>query len=190
MHVGYFRPSTTAANTPGGNSNPVHNKSSSSISSSNTTGSDSLWAGTIQQIDLSSHPPDAGPLVVPAAAGVVTIGAVPWVMNFNVPLYTDDLAAAKAIARAVSTRGGGLPGVEVSRHWLVVLVAVITVINITYGAITYGAVNNGGVTQLPGKTSASCCVRVHSCSYMESWVLTVRAAGCSRHLKCRWLYPL
>jgi hypothetical protein len=60
------------------------------------------------------YPPDAGPYAATAAAGVVTIGAVPWVTNFNVPLYTEDMAAAKAIARAVSAKGGGLPGVEVS----------------------------------------------------------------------------
>eukprot|EP00775_Hariotina_reticulata_P009143 gene9143-9311_t len=49
-----------------------------------------------------------------AAAGVVTVGAVPWVVNYNVPLYTDDMAAARRVARAVSARGGGLAGVEVS----------------------------------------------------------------------------
>lgn len=43
----------------------------------------------------------------------MTIGAVPWVTNYNVPLHTDDMAAAKAVARAVSSKGGGLPGVEV-----------------------------------------------------------------------------
>jgi hypothetical protein len=71
------------------------------------------WHGSIQQLQLSGFPPDAGPLAATAAAGVATVGAVPWVTNFNVPLYTEDMAAAKAVARAVSTKGGGLPGVEV-----------------------------------------------------------------------------
>lgn len=46
--------------------------------------------------------------------GVATIGAVPFIINYNVPLETSDLQAAKAIAKAVSERGGGLRGVEVS----------------------------------------------------------------------------
>jgi glutamate formiminotransferase len=53
--------------------------------------------------------------VAKAAAGVVTLGAVPWVTNFNIPLFTDDMAAAKAVAKAVSAKGGGLPGVEVRK---------------------------------------------------------------------------
>lgn len=44
--------------------------------------------------------------------GVAAVGASPWVTNLNVPLATGDLAAARHIARAVSTRGGGLPHVE------------------------------------------------------------------------------
>jgi hypothetical protein len=79
--------------------------SSSSISES--------WQGSIRDLDLSGFPPDAGPYAAKAAAGVVTLGAVPWVTNFNIPVFTDDMAAAKAVAKAVSTKGGGLPGVEV-----------------------------------------------------------------------------
>lgn len=71
------------------------------------------WAGSLPEQQLSHYPPDAGPSSAPPAAGVVTLGAVPWVVNFNVPLFTADRAAAAAVARAVSTRGGGLKGVEV-----------------------------------------------------------------------------
>ncbi|WIA12498.1 hypothetical protein OEZ85_012531 [Tetradesmus obliquus] len=70
------------------------------------------WAGSLPEQQLSHYPPDAGPSSAPPAAGVVTLGAVPWVVNFNVPLFTADRAAAAAVARAVSTRGGGLKGVE------------------------------------------------------------------------------
>lgn len=80
------------------------------------TSSSSSWSGSISQLQLGDHyPPDAGPHTATAAAGVVTVGAVPWVTNFNIPLYTQDMAAAKAVARALSTKGGGLPGVEVGR---------------------------------------------------------------------------
>jgi hypothetical protein len=35
------------------------------------------------------------------------------VVNYNVPVQGSTLKAAKAVAREVSERGGGLPGVEV-----------------------------------------------------------------------------
>lgn len=44
----------------------------------------------------------------------MTIGAIPWVMNYNIPLMTHDLAAVKGIATAVTERGGGLAAVEAS----------------------------------------------------------------------------
>jgi len=97
LPTGYFKPS-------GNITTPASSHHSSS----------EAWCGGIKELQLSAYPPDAGPLTASAAAGVVTVGAVPWVTNFNVPLYTDDMAAARAVARAVSTRGGGLPGVEVS----------------------------------------------------------------------------
>ncbi|EFJ53267.1 hypothetical protein VOLCADRAFT_55328, partial [Volvox carteri f. nagariensis] len=62
--------------------------------------------------DLLRFPPDLGPSEPPPQSGLVTIGAVPWVVNYNVPLQDVDLAEAKWLARAVSERGGGLPGVE------------------------------------------------------------------------------
>lgn len=71
------------------------------------------WTGSISQPQLLAYPPDAGPYAATEAAGIVTVGAVPWVTNFNIPLYTNDMAAAKAVARGVATKGGGLPGVEV-----------------------------------------------------------------------------
>ena len=58
-------------------------------------------------------PPDAGPPTPHPRHGVAIIGATPWVVNVNVPLATGDVAAARAIARRVSTRGGGpLPALE------------------------------------------------------------------------------
>jgi glutamate formiminotransferase len=58
-------------------------------------------------------PPDHGPHPPQLPCGVSLVGATPWVVNLNVPLATVDLAAARVIARTVSSRGGGsLPGVE------------------------------------------------------------------------------
>ena len=52
---------------------------------------------------------DYGPAAACERRGMVCVGAGPWVVNFNVALRTTDLEAARAIARAVSTRGGA-PG--------------------------------------------------------------------------------
>jgi glutamate formiminotransferase len=56
--------------------------------------------------------PDYGPAQVDPSRGLATVGAVPWVVNYNVLLGSADMAAARAIARAVSGRGGGLRHVE------------------------------------------------------------------------------
>ncbi|CAN6179672.1 unnamed protein product [Urochloa humidicola] len=56
--------------------------------------------------------PDAGPTAPSRSKGVVAIGATSWVDNYNVPVHTADVAAARRIARAVSERGGGLRSVQ------------------------------------------------------------------------------
>ena len=56
--------------------------------------------------------PDFGPAAVHPQWGIATVGAVPWVVNYNALLDTDAMDVARQIARAVSTRGGGLPCVE------------------------------------------------------------------------------
>ncbi|KAF8775765.1 hypothetical protein HU200_004146 [Digitaria exilis] len=69
------------------------------------------WQGSP---DTSSLPiaPDAGPTTPSRSKGVVAIGATAWVDNYNVPVHTADVVAAKRIARAVSERGGGLSAVQ------------------------------------------------------------------------------
>lgn len=71
-----------------------------------------LWSGSLPLVDLSANPPDYGPLRVPERGGLLCIGAVPWVVNYNVLLSTQDLQAGREVARGVSGRYGGLQGVE------------------------------------------------------------------------------
>ena len=40
------------------------------------------------------------------------MGALPWLVNYNIALETPDLKVARRIARKVSERGGGLPFVQ------------------------------------------------------------------------------
>ena len=56
--------------------------------------------------------PDFGPERVHPTAGVTVIGARFFLVAFNAVLDTEDLAAARAIARRVRESGGGLPAVR------------------------------------------------------------------------------
>ena len=84
-----------------------------------TTGT---WQGSLQ-LDPSAgaqpgeaqalpRAPCFGSAAAPVRSGVCCVGAAPWIVNYNVLLHTDDMAAARAIARGVSHRGGGMPGVQ------------------------------------------------------------------------------
>lgn len=56
--------------------------------------------------------PDFGPSEPHPSAGALIVGARPPLIAFNVNLDSDDLAVARAIARAVRERSGGLPAVK------------------------------------------------------------------------------
>ena len=56
--------------------------------------------------------PDFGPERVHPTAGAIAVGARPLLVAFNVNLATDDVAKAKAVARAVREHDGGLKGVR------------------------------------------------------------------------------
>ncbi|ERN03445.1 formimidoyltransferase-cyclodeaminase [Amborella trichopoda] len=69
------------------------------------------WTGPL--ISMASLPePDAGPKFASQAKGVVIVGASPWVANYNVPIFTENIKICRKIARRVSGRGGGLAGVQ------------------------------------------------------------------------------
>ena len=68
--------------------------------------------------------PDVGPLQVHESAGAIAVGARPFLIAFNVNLKTQDVSIAKAIARRIRARHGGLPfvkalGFELSTRGLV-----------------------------------------------------------------------
>ncbi|KAF0902433.1 hypothetical protein E2562_016268 [Oryza meyeriana var. granulata] len=70
------------------------------------------WRGA-PETDALPVAPDAGPSERSARSkGMVVVGATGWVDNYNVPVYTADVEAARRIARAVSERGGGLRSVQ------------------------------------------------------------------------------
>jgi glutamate formiminotransferase len=53
-------------------------------------------------------PPDVGEIAAHPSAGAIAIGARGPLVAFNVVLATEDLGVARAIARAIRERGGGL----------------------------------------------------------------------------------
>lgn len=56
--------------------------------------------------------PDRGPSRAHPTAGATAVGVREVLVAFNVDLATDDLGAARAIAKAVRESSGGLPGVR------------------------------------------------------------------------------
>ena len=77
-----------------------------------------IWKGPIENSSSINNDsvlpivPDYGPTVANPRAGVCCVGAVPWLINLNVLIDSCDMRAVKEIARAVSERGGGIPGVQ------------------------------------------------------------------------------
>jgi len=65
-----------------------------------------------EKISNSAWAPDFGPKRVHPTAGVVAVGARPFLVAYNVVLETKDVEAARQTARAVRERDGGLPGVK------------------------------------------------------------------------------
>jgi glutamate formiminotransferase len=62
-----------------------------------------------QIISAPDRAPDVGPLRVHETAGVIAVGARPFLIAFNVNLATRDVSIARDIARQVRARSGGLP---------------------------------------------------------------------------------
>ena len=56
--------------------------------------------------------PDYGPPELDPRRGAVAVGARPFLVAFNAYLDTDDVNIARAVARNVRERDGGLPGVK------------------------------------------------------------------------------
>ncbi|KAK6918995.1 Formiminotransferase, N-terminal subdomain [Dillenia turbinata] len=69
------------------------------------------WTGGLGSGPLPLKP-DKGPDQVTESKGVIVIGATRWVDNYNVPVFSSDIAAVRRVAKQVSARGGGLPGVQ------------------------------------------------------------------------------
>jgi len=59
-----------------------------------------------------AHAPDFGPPRIHATAGATAVGARNILVAFNVYLATPDIGIAKAVARAIRSSSGGLPGVR------------------------------------------------------------------------------
>jgi len=57
-------------------------------------------------------PGPGGAFPIHSALGVALVGALPFSMYLNIPLCTNDYTVASAICKAVSEKGGGLPGVN------------------------------------------------------------------------------
>ena len=70
------------------------------------------YEGLAARLATDDGRPDDGPARFDARRGAVLVGARDVLIAYNVWLASDDLDAARAIARAVRASGGGLPAVQ------------------------------------------------------------------------------
>ena len=70
------------------------------------------YEGLRARLSTPSGAPDAGPARFDARVGAAVIGARDVLVAYNVWLDTTDVEAARAVARAVRARDGGLPAVR------------------------------------------------------------------------------
>jgi glutamate formiminotransferase/formiminotetrahydrofolate cyclodeaminase len=69
-------------------------------------------AGLAERMRDGSLPPDFGPPAPHPTAGATVVGARGPLVAWNLNLATDDLHVARAIAREIRERHGGLPGLK------------------------------------------------------------------------------
>ncbi|KAI3937089.1 hypothetical protein MKX01_015304 [Papaver californicum] len=69
------------------------------------------WVGALGSNSLPLKP-DEGPHQATPTKGVVIVGATQWIDNYNVPIFTNNIAVLRRISKWVSGRGGGLPSVQ------------------------------------------------------------------------------
>jgi glutamate formiminotransferase/formiminotetrahydrofolate cyclodeaminase len=65
-----------------------------------------------QRIGEELGNPDFGPCAIHPTAGATAVGARPFLIAYNVNLQTEDVGVAKAIAKAIREKDGGLPGIR------------------------------------------------------------------------------
>ena len=70
------------------------------------------YEGLTTRLEDPLWQPDCGPREPDPHRGAVAVGARPFLVAFNVYLDTDDVEVARAVAREVRERDGGLPGVK------------------------------------------------------------------------------
>lgn len=81
---------------------------------------DVTWKGAIQtpspkykDVQVPDYgPPPSSSSTTNSKTGIVCVGAIPWLVNFNVLLNSSDAEVCKEIARAVSEKEGGLKSVQ------------------------------------------------------------------------------
>lgn len=70
------------------------------------------FEGLAELITTPEYKPDFGPGRLHGTGGAVVVGARPFLIAYNINLESQDLDLAKAIAKSVRERGGGLPRVQ------------------------------------------------------------------------------
>ena len=70
------------------------------------------YEGLVSRLNDPLWRPDFGPTEPDPKSGAVAVGARPFLVAFNAFLDTQDVEVARAVARRIRERDGGLPGVK------------------------------------------------------------------------------
>ena len=70
------------------------------------------YEGVAERLKDPDWRPDYGPHVLDPRRGAVAVGARPFLVAFNAFLDTDDVEAARVVARRIRESGGGLPALK------------------------------------------------------------------------------
>ncbi|HVD34895.1 MAG TPA: glutamate formimidoyltransferase [Rubrobacter sp.] len=70
------------------------------------------YEGVAERLKDPDWGPDYGPHVLDPRRGAVAVGARPFLVAFNAFLDTDDVEAARVVARRIRESGGGLPALK------------------------------------------------------------------------------
>jgi glutamate formiminotransferase / formiminotetrahydrofolate cyclodeaminase len=101
--------------------------------------------------------PDFGPRAIHPTAGATAVGARPFLIAFNLNLKTEDVSIAKAIAKEIREKDGGLPGIRAMGFMLDELKMAQVSVNV----VDYRKTSLATLTQVVTEKAALKGVEVH-----------------------------
>ena len=131
------------------------------------------------------HDPDFGPKAIHATAGATAVGARPFLIAYNLNLKTEDVSVAKAIAKAIRERDGGLPGIRAMGFMLEDLKMAQVSVNV----VDYRKTSLATLTQTVTEKAAGRGVAVHETELVGLAPADALIGSGAQYLKIRGFNP-